>query len=194
MPEAIEHGLGALERADLGRRGVHDASCDRIERGFGGQARDLDVAEAVVGEARLEGFFGIGAKGVAVGLGRAPEVGGVDHAIGVEHLGVVQGDGVAGLGAQMHAAPADHVLAEIEDVHAGLGLRDGDGLDGAIHAHGLVGLGDQGRARRVTDADWGPRRAVEAGDTPTGGLASCVVGFAVHDVVAADRTVDRAAP
>ena len=64
--------------------------------GVAGQPFDLHEAEAVEGEVRLEGLLGAAAQRVAVGLLRGAEVGRVEVAVLVEHLGVLELDRRAG--------------------------------------------------------------------------------------------------
>ena len=126
------------------------------------QAGQLHVAEAVVGEARLEDELAVRARRVAVHLRRAAQVGGVERAVVVEHLGVAEGDGLAGGAGGFHAAPAHHVLAEIEHEHAGLRLGHLDGREFLDDPDRFVALPDQtavNRARNSAPAATTTRRS-----------------------------------
>ena len=97
---------------------MDDAAGDRLGLGLAGIARDLDVAEAVEGEARLVDLLALALEDVAVGRPGGAQVRGVDGAVRVQGLGVAQGDFGPSLPLDLEANPADHVLAHVEDVDA----------------------------------------------------------------------------
>ena len=106
LPEAIDHRVGAFELPDLGRVGVDDATGEGLCRRACGEAGDLDVAEAVIGEVRFVDFRAFATRGVAVGGPGTAQVGGVDRAVGVEDLGVPESDFLCLLAVERQAAPA----------------------------------------------------------------------------------------
>ena len=110
-----EHRVGAGERAGRaqGRAERLPAHLGRVELV---EAGDLDVAEAVVGEARLEHLDAVSAQRELVALGGAAQVLGVERAVGVEHLAVAQHDVVARCAAGLEAHHTRRVLAEVDDV------------------------------------------------------------------------------
>src|SRR3546814_1401861 len=80
----------------------------------------LDIAEAVIGEARFERLGAAGAgEGEAVGRAGEAQIGKVGGAIGGEQLGEFRDDRGAGGAAGADSRPARQGLAEIEDEAAG---------------------------------------------------------------------------
>ncbi len=156
LPEAVEAGVGAGEIADVRGIGMDDAAGEEAAGRRVAEAAHFDVAEAMVGELGFKSFETVPAEGEAVFLGNAAEVVTVKVAIGLEHFGVAQGDGLAGLAAEAEAAPADDVLAEVEHVDVGGRLGDVDGAEFLGDADGFVGLGDEGRGDVGAHCCWAP--------------------------------------
>ena len=69
----------------------HDAG-EAVERRLAGPALHRDELEAHEGEARLVGLDTAALQGVLQGLLGLAQVGGVEVALLIEHLGVAQGD------------------------------------------------------------------------------------------------------
>jgi hypothetical protein len=83
----------------------------------------------------------------------------------VEHLGVADGDLVAGLALHLEADDAGDVLAEVEDEDAGLVFGDGFGVISSIGGPGRrdgdrssnrAGLGDRASQCGIVEARGGP--------------------------------------
>ena len=116
-----------MKSADLLHVVVDHAAFEGGGGGLAGEAGHLDVAEAVIGEARLPDFGASALEGVEIGGARRAQVGDVERAIGLQRFGMAQRDlGALGAG-DAQTAPAHHVLAHIEDVDAGLEHLDADG-------------------------------------------------------------------
>ena len=161
----------------------------RVELGRSREARDLDVAEAVIGEARLPDLLALALEDVVVlGPGRA-QVLLVEHAVVVEELGEAQADVRAARPGDAEAGPAAEVLAHVEDVDAGLGVRHLERDDRVDDLDGRHQLGRENSGRALDGLGRGPVLVVEAGPVPAGGFAAGVVGFPVVDAVLEDRAV-----
>jgi hypothetical protein len=75
---------------------MDDDALDIVRAQRRGKAVDLDIAEAVIGEMRLEAFAcGIAAQHPAVGGTRGAQIGLIDRAILAQQFGETQGDGVS---------------------------------------------------------------------------------------------------
>ena len=137
----------ALEPAGARRVGVHDAADQRRTLV---DARDLDVAEAVEREARLEDLVARRRAGrrCRAGARRAGWRGAASRPARASRRSAAARGAALALDAQPH--PADHVLAEVDDVHARRRARStatGSQLLG--HADRLRALGDEPRPRRA---------------------------------------------
>jgi hypothetical protein len=118
--ELVHQRAGTGEGAGPGHIGMHDDARHRVQRGGRRQSPHFNVTEAMEGETRFIDHRAIGAENIKVRRVRAAQVGRVDRAVGIEHFAVPHGDAVAGVAADIQPDPADHVLAEIESVAAGL--------------------------------------------------------------------------
>ncbi len=164
--EFVEHVAGGGEGSDGGEVGVEDDAGDPVflRCGIGWEAGELDIAEAVEGEvglpldgAGLCGGVGVGGFGGAI-------VFVVERAIGVEHFGEAEGDGFVFFDGKVNTGPADHVLAEIEDVAARLRLGNVLDMECVCFADGSEGLGgEQCGAEVGFDGDGGPGGALTPG-------------------------------
>ncbi len=94
--ELIEGGIRALELPCLGGSGVKNPADERRPGRRFGQAAQLDIPKAVVGEVWFEDKLPVHAREVTVHLQRAAQVRRVEGAIVVEHLGMAEGDRFAG--------------------------------------------------------------------------------------------------
>jgi hypothetical protein len=102
---------------------MDDDALDIVRAQRRGKAVDLDIAEAVIGEMRLEAFAcGIAAQHPAVGGTRGAQIGLIDRAILAQQFGETQGDGVSGLAFGFEADPTGEILPEI-DHHGTLATR-----------------------------------------------------------------------
>ena len=106
----------------------------------------------------------------------------MQRAVVLEHLGEAQLHLRPSLALHLEADPADHVLAEVEDVGPRAALGDRHGLQLLRHAHGLGALGDE--------RDAVVRRRRHRG--PGAELAPGVVALAHQEVRVLDRPGRRA--
>ena len=147
-----------------------------------GRPVHLDVAEAVEGEARLEHLAAAAAQDVGLLRPRRAQVGQVQRAVLLEHLGEAQPHRRAALALDLQPHPADHVLAEVDDMDPGRALGDRDRLQL---------LGDADRLRALGHQRHAVARA-RAHRAPVAELAARVVVLAVQQVRVADRPGRRA--
>ena len=139
----VHQRTGTGEDPGLGHIGIHHDARHRTERGRHRQSPHFDITETVEGEARFEHHCAVGGKSVEVGRVRAAQVGGVNRTVRIEHFAMPHRDAIPNTAAYIQPYPADHVLAEIKSIAAGVwhsemggrqslqtprGLRDG-GLD-----------------------------------------------------------------
>lgn len=75
---------------------MHHAALEALDRGFAGKAGHLDEPKPVGGEPRLPGLGAAARERVDVGGPGSAEVGEVERAVGLQPLGVPQGDPRAG--------------------------------------------------------------------------------------------------
>ena len=187
--EAVEDVLGGGEAADGIDGRVNDAAADRIELGRSGEARDLDVAEAVIGEARLPDLLAGALEDVVVlGLGRAQGFL-VERAVLVKELGEAEPDVRAPRPLGAEAGPAAEVLAHVENVNARKGTRHLERDDGIDDLDGRHQLGRKRSLRSVDRFGRRPVFIVEAGTVPAGRFPASVVRFPVVDAVREDGAV-----
>src|SRR5687767_9978737 len=172
---------------------MYDAACDRPEQRLARIARDLDVAEAVEREARLERLLALALEDEGVGLAGRSQVLGVDGAVRVQGLGVAQGDLRSCLALHLETHPPDHVPAQVEDVTAALWLGDGLRFQLFGDPDALVRLSDEVGVLYLLYFHPVPSRVVESGLGPAGHLLSGVVGLAHEEVGEEDRAC-RATP
>ena len=112
---------------------------------------DTDIAETVEGEPGNENLLLLALEGIEVGRFRGAQVGGIERAVGIQHLRVADGHGLAALALEFQADGADHVLAEIEDI-----LIVVPGVFRLRFAHRLQ-LHDCAHGRAGADAHFGRR-------------------------------------
>ena len=116
---------------------VHHLAADGVEFWSAREAGQLDVAEAVIGEARLVDLFrAVAAQDVSVGGPGIAQVLDVQRAVVVEQLGVAQLDLGAARAADAQLDPAAEVLPHVVDIHAGAGAGHPGGHDGVEDADG----------------------------------------------------------
>ena len=191
-PQAVDHVARALEPPRPRRVRVDHAARDGLQRGRFRQPRDLDVAEPVEGEARLEDLAAAAAQDVGLLRPRRPQVRQVQGAVRLQHLGEPQPHGRAALALDRQTDPADHVLTEVEHVHAGLLLGDGDRAQVLRDADRLGALGDECRVVERARPDGRPVAVVVVRVGPAVELVACVVVLAVQQVGVPDRPGPRA--
>ena len=151
----LTSSLGALERARLRRVGVHDAAGDRVSVEARRAAGDLDVAEAVEGEARLEDLARRRPRACRCRAG-ARCAGWRGRACRRARASRRSAAARASPRSPLHAQPrpADHVLAEVDDVHAGRAL--GAPRPGASSSVTRIGWARSGTSR-TSSRDVGTR-------------------------------------
>ena len=108
----------ASEHSNQPVRGVSVCTTRPVSVGQLVEPVHLDVAEAVEGEARLEDLVGRRPRARRCRLARAAQVVQVQRAVRLEHLGVAQLTRVPRSPSDGQPDPADHVLSEVDDVHA----------------------------------------------------------------------------
>ena len=124
-----------VQAVDRGRRSIRTSRCARMSEWHDDRpdvlgvelarpAVDLDIAEAVEGEARLPRLVVTAAQRVAVRGRRVAQRAGAELAV-LEDFGVTQRDRRAGRSPRTRdAQPADEVLAEVDDRPAARRCRD----------------------------------------------------------------------
>jgi hypothetical protein len=167
---------------------VHD---DRRERPLAdrvdaaGPAVDLDVAESVERECRLEDVVAA-AQREAIGRGGAAQRTRAELVV-LEHLGVTQGDDAAGLAAHRDAHPAHEVLTVVEE-HPAAGRRgDRDGRELLLAAYGRADVGLEQAEVELELVYAGPRVGDEARKPPLVAAQPRVDGLPVVEVVRGGR-------
>ncbi len=110
------------------------------------------------GEERLILFSTFAGQHETIGRHRRAKVFGVDRAVGIEHLGEAQLDFGSGCACDAEMRDTRHVLAKVEDIDAGLRLRQRLGLQHFLNADGLKILRHNGRFRRFDYLDRLPFR------------------------------------
>ncbi len=192
MHDLVEQRVGTSDRARLRRGRVKHPADDGVLGRTTGQTGHLDVAKTVIGEMRFERGWAAAPR-VLVDLCRAAQVGRIDRAVVVKHFGVTHVDLGSRRSGGRQPAPADHVLAHVEDVHARLRLGHFHRPQLLDHADRLVALGHQHRtfrcARMRQHLDRSPTGGAETGQVPAGLLLRGVVGFAEIDARPANRAV-----
>ena len=210
--ELVDHRIGTFEMAGQRRVIVEDEAGDGIERRPVCQAGYLDELESVIGETGNP-FLSVGVplEDVLVGCPRSAQVLGHQAAIGVEHLAVPQRDRRAGRTSRSQADYPGEVLTEIEDVDAGLPLRDLSGGKLFRNHNGGSGVGleqggsceakiDKTLASSVEIGRWStavlfrqdrvlPLLIVEPRRGPARHLPTRVVGFPALDIRLPDGTI-----
>ncbi len=159
-----------------------------IKAGFAGITGEFNVAKAMEGEPRLPGFFGATFENVLISAFGTAEVRGIDGAIGIEHLDKLKGDRSASGAFDLQSGPADHVLPEVENEVARLGL----GNRARLQLHHLTHRSVGGRDKvdgHLLGLGRLPFRVVEAGGGPAGELLAGVVGLAHEHVGLKERAV-----
>ncbi len=130
--------------------------------GTPGKACNFDETKSVIGEARLPDFGAAALERVDIGRARGAQIVQIQTAIGFQGFGVAQRDRGAFRTGDLEAAPADHVLAHVEDVNARANLRDFDWLDGLRNAQRFGHLRDERTRRSGHLLRCRPLRIVEA--------------------------------
>src|SRR3546814_11888147 len=104
-----------LFRSGRAARAVDDDAFDIVGGRRAGIALDLDIAEAVIGEMRLE-HLGLAVPGEneSIGTFGEPQVRLIDGAVGVEQFGKAQRDFGARLAECLQPHPACEILPETE--------------------------------------------------------------------------------
>ena len=118
----LSSSLEVTNSRDCGHVVVHHAALDAPPAWARPGSRHFDVAEAVIGEARLPDFGAAALERVDVGAPRRAQVVEIERAVGLQRLGVAQRDARALRPGHLQAAPAHHVLAHVEDEDAGARL------------------------------------------------------------------------
>ena len=148
-----------------------------------GRPGQLHITEAVEGEMRLPRFHAAALADISVDRRRAPQVLRVDRAIGVEHFGVAQRDLRAGGRGDLEPDEADHVLAQVKDVLAGLRFPSSLLADSSPVSRtgwstcAVKRAGGFGSLRGLA-----PAAHVQAGLVPAGDFLRRIVIFAQHEV------------
>ena len=89
MPDFLHRVVVRLQLSGDGRVRVYDQPENGFRRESPGKPTHLDVTEAVVREVRLEGLARrIAAQRISIGGFRAPQIGLVDFARGLQNFGV----------------------------------------------------------------------------------------------------------
>ena len=180
-----------------GAAGVEHPADQRVLTRCSGQSGQLDIAEPVVGEVRFHHGFAA-APAVLVALRSATQVGRVEGAVLVEHLGVTQGDQGSRRCVRLEAAPAHHVLTHVVHVDARRGLGHAHRPHFLDHADRLVALSHElGLLRPVRvgqNRDRRPAGSGKTGSIPARHLPGGVVRFATVDAGSADGAVVRCLP
>ena len=116
---------------------MYDAAANRIESRCSGKAGHLDVAETVVGKARLPDFgCPVAPQNVVIfGSGRA-QVFLIDEAVVVEKFREAQANIGPGRATDSELSPAADVLTEVEDIDAGRRIGHGERKNGINHLDG----------------------------------------------------------
>ena len=202
--EVIQLGVSTLEGAGLGQVGGHDVANADGQLGVHAVlaeivvARDLHVAEGVVGEAGSPDLpLSVAAGDVDVLLDALGGEGACRAEVQIARLGDVLGEAEGDLGAAGGVGDMDlhdtrHVLAEVHDPRAVLltaGLLDRQGgegtddTDGGHHAELQLALGDG------VLYNGAPLLLVAVVIGEVGGLQTAVVGLAAVEVVQHDGAV-----
>jgi len=135
---------------------VRHLCAEVVDGGCPGEAGDLDIAEAVVGEVRLEGLEPLAFEDVPVGLEGAfvDERGNLcllEGAVGTEALAVAESDLGTRRPGDTEPRPAGYALADVEEEHPGLGLGHRNGCEGLVDANRRHHLGPQTARRCLRD-------------------------------------------
>ena len=120
LRELVQHRVATPEGAGLRRRAADRDGDDLVWRRSVPETRDLQVAEAVEGEAGLPFLHPLAAEGVGVGRPRRAQVRGVGRTVGVQRLDEPHLDAPSGLAFRLEAREPREVLAEVEHVAAAL--------------------------------------------------------------------------
>ena len=183
----IERLVRAAEAAGGRRVGMkHDAGdFARIDPA---EVLNLDVAEAVEGEARFPDLRVAAFAGVEIGAAGVAKIFGVNGAVGIEDLSEPEAQGRAGRSLDGEADTAGEILAEIEEAHAVPVLALGNGDDLAHAAHGGADAGDEldGMIGRADD-DGLPAAVIVTGLRPGAELQAGIVGLAVEEIAFKNR-------
>ena len=175
--------IGTGELARPRRVGAdHDAG-QRIDGRIAGQSGQLHVAETVEGEPRLPAPRRRPCTRRCRPTGAA-EVGRVERAVGIEHLGVPQRDLRARRGRRPSAAPRRPCSGrDRKSNRPGLGSTIRLGLDGRRSTRtGSMTWPSSGRGGSSRTRGRRPRGVVQPGLVPAGVLQPRIVRFAQHEV------------
>ena len=133
-------------------RGDHHSG-NGIQPGVCVQAGDFHITESMERETRLPNFLARAFGNVMIHRRRAAQVGGIDGAIVVQHLGVVQGHPGASGGGHLEPDDPHHVLTQIINPMAGFGFGNGFRLQLYHLPHGFHDLRLQFAGRLITNGD-----------------------------------------
>src|ERR1051325_7780570 len=181
--ETVQDRVGASEGTDSRSIAAESDADHGIFIGLGFYAGDLDVLEAVEGEARLPRFEPFAFADVGIRGAGAAEVSDINGPVRIQALGEAEGNFLAGFASNFEARDAGKILAKIEDEDAGLWLRDGLGMNffegadwrGGVRLHEVVDL-------VTADIDGLPLAQVATRLRPTGAFEPGVVGFAFEEI------------
>ncbi len=187
----FEQGVRGGEAPGRRHVGVDDDAGEAVEGRLARPALDRHVAEALEGEVRLVHLVAAALQRVLHLLLRRPEVGGVEVAVLVEHLGVAQGHRRPRRAPHLQAHVAHHVLAHVDDRLAGGRLQDLHRADLLDPPDGRARGGDERPLARPHHDHGRPVGVRVARGAPAGALEPRVVGLSVVDVRRPDRPRGR---
>jgi len=182
----VDQGVGALELAGDRHLGMHHHAGQVVQLELARPAFDLDVTEAHEGEVRLEDLDARALERVLQELLGRPQVGDVEVALLIEHLGVLECDGRPGRPLHVQPHPADHVLPEVDDRLPGRRMDDLDWLEFLLSLDERRGLCDDHLLTVVQHAHARPIVRGIAGLGPARMVQPGVVNLAHVDVGHAD--------
>ncbi len=194
LVDPVDHRLRALERPGRFQIVVDDTALDRIQRRTSREPGYFHETKAVIGESRLVDLRPLPLECVEVGHLRTPDVVQVERAVFLERLGVAELHGRARFALNLEAAPADHVLAHVEDEHARLRLGDLHRLERLGHPDRLDHLGNQWSGRGGHQLHALPVAVVKSRTAPARHLLAGVVFLPVKLVVGLNRSVGGQLP